>query len=275
MRIFNLRFALLIPFIFSLLASCTDYGLDIEKIDDNFYVILGEGGNSGVLISDTVVLVIDTKMKQGAERLRQWVEDHAEGKKIYLVNTHLHNDHCSGNHLYKDPEVIAGDYGEQFWNAVASREDMPDRWLQDKIEMSVGDEQVIIANIGQAHTFADVIVFLKNRKALFTGDVVLNGYHPYLDEHVGSNVDNYLHAMDDMLFSYDAQVVVPGHGETGDMQTVRDFRQYLMDMKEAAENPDKEMEMREKYFNYGNIPLNKAGFDQTLKYIRESETLRE
>src|SRR5262245_44752976 len=80
--------------------SCTDYGLKIQKIDDNSYVILGEGGNSGVFFCDTAVLIIDTKMKQGAERMHRWVENKAPDKKIYIVNTHVHKDHNGGNHLY-------------------------------------------------------------------------------------------------------------------------------------------------------------------------------
>ena len=53
-----------------------------------------------------------------------------------------------------------------------------------------------------------------------------------------------------------------------------DFRQYMLDMKDAASNPDDEEPMREKYIEYLSLPINKAGFDQTLKYIRKSETLR-
>ena len=54
--------------------SCRDYGLKVKKIDDDFYLILGEGGNSGVLFSDSNVIVIDTKVKTGAERMRRWVQ---------------------------------------------------------------------------------------------------------------------------------------------------------------------------------------------------------
>src|SRR5882762_9635351 len=102
-------FALLISAGLISLDGCSDFGLDVHKVDDNLYVILGDGGNSGVLIGDTSVLVIDTKMKQSAERLHQWVDNKAKGKKVYIVNTHIHKDHTGGNHLYNHPVVIAGD----------------------------------------------------------------------------------------------------------------------------------------------------------------------
>jgi len=267
-------FALLISVGLVSLTGCSDFGLDVHKIDDHFYVILGDGGNSGVLIGDTSVLVIDTKMKQSAERLHQWVDNKAKGKKVYIINTHIHKDHTGGNHLYDHPTVIAGDYGVQFWNAANAKEDMPNVWLSDSLVMNFGEETVLIKNIGQAHTYDDVIVYLEKHKTLFTGDVVLNKYHPYLDEHVGSSVDNYISAQTKMLDLYADVTVVPGHGDIGESQLIFDFRQYMLDMKDAASNPDDEEKMREKYIEYSSIPINKAGFDQTLQYIRKSETLR-
>jgi cyclase len=244
------------------------------KIDSNFYVLPGEGGNSGVLLSDSVVLVIDTKMKQGGERFHRWVEDRAEGKKVIVVNTHIHKDHTGGNHYYSNSEIIAGDYGSEFWLGNNSREDMPNNWLADKMELTVGDEKVTIENIGQAHTFADVIVYLANRKVLFTGDVVLNGYHPYLDESVGTNVDNYVPTMNHMLSDFALKTVVPGHGDIGGPEVIQNFHGYFTDMQAASENPDLIDAMRKKYSLYKSMPVNKAGFDQTIQFIRNNGSLR-
>jgi cyclase len=255
--------------------GCTDYGLNVDKIDENFYLVFGEGGNSGILVCDTAVLVIDTKMKTGAERLRRFVEKKAPNRRVYIVNTHAHKDHTSGNHLYANPVVIAGNYGMQFWNAVNAKEDMPTRWLDDTMTLEMGDETVLIENVGQAHSFNDVIVYLKDRKALFTGDIVLNGYHPFLDYHVGADVNSYIRVMDDLMFSKDCQWVIPGHGQMGDENLIRDFKEYFVRMREVAERPELEAGAREDFIEYKNLPVNKAGFEQTLKYIRESSSLRE
>lgn len=261
--------------LFLLLTSCSDYGLKVKKIDDDFYLILGEGGNSGVLFTDSAVLVVDTKVKSGAERMRRWVEDRAGGRKIYIINTHVHKDHSAGNHLYSDPVIFAGDYGDRFWNAVGAREDLPNRWVSDTLSLNLGNERVFIRNIGQAHSFNDLIVYLEKRKALFTGDVVLNKVHPFLDDHVGADVDKYLAAINDMLFHFDAALVVPGHGVPGTKEVIVLFKNYLLDMKETASNADLEPSMQEKYLDWTSLPINKAGFDETLAYIRKSTSLRE
>ncbi|MEP7128102.1 MAG: MBL fold metallo-hydrolase, partial [Chitinophagales bacterium] len=171
-------------------------------------------------------------------------------------------------------EIVSGDYGNQFWLQNNAREDMPNHWLVDTMQLDVGGEIVTIENIGQAHTFDDVIVYLRNRKTLFTGDVVLNGYHPYLEESVGANVDDYVTAMDHMLKMYDVTTVVPGHGEMGNEDLITYFRQYFEDMKTASEDVDLAESMRKKYKDYRSAPVNKAGFDQTISYIRSNASLR-
>ncbi|MBK9732182.1 MAG: MBL fold metallo-hydrolase [Chitinophagaceae bacterium] len=261
-------------FLFFALSGCSNYGLDVIKVDPDFYVLPGEGGNSGVLIGDSVIVVIDTKMKQGAERFNRWVMDRAKGKRIVVVNTHIHKDHTGGNHYYENAEIVSGDYGNQFWLQNNAREDMPNHWLVDTMQLDVGGEIVTIENIGQAHTFDDVIVYLRNRKTLFTGDVVLNGYHPYLEESVGANVDDYITAMDHMLKMYDVTTVVPGHGEMGNEDLITYFRQYFEDMKTASEDVDLADNMRKKYKDYRSAPVNKAGFDQTISFIRSNASLR-
>jgi glyoxylase-like metal-dependent hydrolase (beta-lactamase superfamily II) len=238
-RIVFSGFAVVLAFLF--FPSCTDYGLKVRALDKNLYAILGEGGNSGVFICDTAVVVIDTKMKQGAERMRRWVEERAKGKKIYIINTHVHKDHTSGNHLYSKAQIIAGDYGVQFWDALASREDAPNNWLADTLRLPMGDDTLLIVNMGQVHTYADVFVYFEKRQALFTGDVVLNGYHPYLDEHAGANVSNYILSLNGFIKNFTIKSLVPGHGETGGSELVTNFRQYMIDMQDVASYPDKEL----------------------------------
>jgi hypothetical protein len=103
---------------------------------------------------------------------------------------------------------------------------------------------------------------------------VLNGYHPYLDESVGSNVDDYISAMDHMESTYQIETVIPGHGEMGGAELITIFHQYFDDLKMASEDIDLTEAMRKKYGLYRNIPVNKAGFDQTIQFIRSNLSVR-
>ncbi|MCS6991678.1 MAG: MBL fold metallo-hydrolase [Chitinophagales bacterium] len=254
--------------------GCTNYGLRLQELAPDCYVVYGEGGNSGVFFSDTAVLIVDTKMKQGAERLRRWVRSKAPHQRIYIINTHIHRDHSAGNHLYDDAVIMAGNYGEKFWNAVAAREDMPNRWLDDSLTWHWKREEILIYNVGQAHTYEDVVVYLRQRKILFAGDIVLNGYHPFLDEQVGASIAGYQRVLAELLQKFPLRWVVPGHGKAGSTELITSMQAYFKDMVEATMSPEQEMVARERYYGFSSLPINKAGFEQTLNFIRKSETLR-
>src|ERR1700752_2382991 len=55
----------------------------VVNYDKELTIILGGGGNSGILISDSLVIVIDTKMDEAAEQLANTVKELA-GNKIPL-----------------------------------------------------------------------------------------------------------------------------------------------------------------------------------------------
>ena len=62
------------------------------KIDKDLTVVLGGGGNSGILNTDSAVVVIDTKMKDPAKALYSFAKSIAGNKKIIDINTHYHPD---------------------------------------------------------------------------------------------------------------------------------------------------------------------------------------
>ena len=65
--------------------------------DNNLNIYLGGGGNSGVLVSDSAVVVIDTKMMGNAKDLYNIAKSKAGDKPIIVINTHYHSDHTNGN----------------------------------------------------------------------------------------------------------------------------------------------------------------------------------
>ena len=98
---------------------------EVINYDKDLTIILGGGGNSGILVSDSLVIVIDTKMDEAAGDLAKKAKELAGTKPILVINTHYHSDHCGGNHLFNGSTIIAGgnytkeafakDAGEKIW----------------------------------------------------------------------------------------------------------------------------------------------------------------
>jgi glyoxylase-like metal-dependent hydrolase (beta-lactamase superfamily II) len=225
------------------------------QYDKELTLITGGGGNSGILCSDSLVIVIDTKMDDAAENLYKTVKGLAGSKPILVINTHDHPDHSGGNKLYKGSTIIAGgNYTPEGWTKDAGPESMPTVWLKTSMDIKMGDDTVTILNLGtNVHTASDIVVYLHKRKMLFTGDVILNKQAPVI---MGvADPDAYVVAFDRLQKQFDIQKIVPGHGPVGGIEIIADFRQYFADMKTAAMDDSKASELKAKYKDWNQIPF--------------------
>jgi glyoxylase-like metal-dependent hydrolase (beta-lactamase superfamily II) len=224
--------------------------------DNNLTLILGGGGNTGVLQSDSMILIIDSKMGDAAVHLHDTIMKIARGRKIVVVNSHIHTDHVSGNEWFKGNKIIAGgNYSKDLWIKEAGEKTLPTDWLKDRIDLKVGDETVTILNLAKhIHTVSDVVVYLHNRKILFTGDVVLNKQSPALVDH-GADYKGYLAAFDFLQKEFDIHEVVPGHGDIGRTEIIDIYREFFKDMEIAANEPSKESELTAKYKSWTQVPF--------------------
>ena len=239
-----------------------------QVVDKDLSIVQGGGGNSGVLVTDSAVVVIDTKMGGDAEKLYNLAKSRAGNKRIIVVNTHYHGDHVKGNRFYKGCNIYIGAYDQKFLLDDVGPENMPNHFVRDSLIMNLGNEVICLYNLGQGHTWNDVVVLLKNRKVLFTGDLIFHKVNPFLVKKSGANVDKWIGALDQMLKMPDIGMVVPGHGETGDRTMIESMRNYFLDMKIAAADPAKEMEMKLKYKDWMELPMMTSP-GTTIDYIRK------
>ena len=237
-------------------------------VDKDLTIIRGGGGNSGLLVADSAVVVIDTKMSGAAETLYNLAKSKAGSRKIIAVNTHYHSDHVNGNKFYKGCDIYIGAYDQKFLLGDMGSENLPNRFVKDSLVLNLGNETVCLYNMGQGHTMNDMVVLLKNHKVLFTGDLIFNKVNPFLKRVSGASVDKWIGDLDRMLSLPGVAMVVPGHGETGDRTMIESMKNYFTDMKTAAADPTKEKAMCEKYKEWLTLPMMTSP-QATIDYIRK------
>jgi glyoxylase-like metal-dependent hydrolase (beta-lactamase superfamily II) len=227
----------------------------LVNFDMNLLIVQGGGGNSGILLLDSMVLVVDSKMDEAALELHKIAKRMAEGKPIVLVNTHYHPDHVGGNHLYAGQTIVAGgNYTEQLWKQETGSNQLPDIWVKDSLIIETRTERISIVNIpNPAHTESDLVVFLNNKKVLFTGDVVLNNQIPLLQG--SAKPQGYLSAFDYLSNRFDLNTIVPGHGNIGSKKVFSNFKQYFLDMNEASKNSTQKDALIAKYDGWAQLPF--------------------
>jgi len=239
----------------------------IVRLDSGLTLMLGGGGNSGIIIGDSAVVVIDTKMMGSSEDLYKFAKKKAGPKPIIVINTHYHKDHVNGNKFFKDSRIYIGSYEKEFLQKNIDAENQPTDFVKDSLLLDLGNEKVHLYNLGQAHTLNDLVVYLSNHNVLFTGDLIFNRVNPVLKEESGAKVSQWIHALDIILSRWGDSKIVPGHGQVGDREMVVSIRQYFIDMTAAATDPSKENQLKDKYKDWMKLP-NMASPEKTIEYIK-------
>ncbi len=240
-------------------------------IDDHLLVIEGGGGNSIILTSEdgSRALVVDTKMGSAAKDLAAQVT----AKDVIVVNTHLHMDHTGGNRLFPDATIIAGAYTRDQWKALGKKTRYPDILIQpgQDTAITIGSETVHLRNLGGAHSWDDMVVYLEKRKFLMTGDLVFNHMHPAMLVQGGSSVRSWIATLDTLINGYEVDLVLPGHGALSDKKALLEMKDYFITISYAVGDPAKLSAAKEKFNDYHGIPM-LTGFDKVVSFIEKEGT---
>jgi glyoxylase-like metal-dependent hydrolase (beta-lactamase superfamily II) len=266
------------------------------KVAENVWFAQGEAAlgssanrnfisNAGFVVTDDGVVVVDAL---GSPTLAN--ELIAEIRRIttqpirYVIVTHFHADHIYGLQAFKaaGATILAHPAGREYLNSEtarlrmkASREELfpwidektqllgADRWLdQPETVLHVGSTEFRIRHVGPAHTPEDLVVYVPQRRVLFSGDLVFRGRIPF----VGQADSRQWIASLTRLLEFDAQIVIPGHGPAstdpkGDLELTRDYLVHLRTtMGEAAAKlePFEEAYERADWSRFDKMPLFRA-----------------
>src|SRR5437870_1189240 len=64
----------------------------LEKIHDDLYVIIGEGSNTTVYLTDEGVILVDSKFDRNYAEMLAIVKTLTDKPIRYVINTHAHGD---------------------------------------------------------------------------------------------------------------------------------------------------------------------------------------
>ncbi len=240
----------------------------VVDIDSGLKIFTGGGGNSAVYVTPDkgAIVIVDTKMGKWAKKLKAYTDSINPNAKVTVINTHAHGDHTGGNKLYPKADFITGGYESSKPGALQGMLIK----VGETYTLKVPDDEIEIRNMGNAHSFADSIVYFKKRKLLMTGDLVFNGWHPVLMKLGGADSDKWVKALDYLIKNYDVKTAVPGHGVVSGAKILMDQKAYFDDIKTALNDPAKLKALKEKYKDYMHMPIF-TGFDKTAAFIRNSK----
>ncbi len=95
------------------------------------------------------------------------------------------------------------------------------------IRLKLGKREVILATL-PGHTGGDVYAYVPDANVVFTGDL---GWSKTLPNLVDATVNDWIPTLDQFLKNYPTAKFVPGHGNVATAADIKDFRDYLDDLR--------------------------------------------
>lgn len=95
------------------------------------------------------------------------------------------------------------------------------------MELKLGKRKVILATL-PGHTGGDVFAFVPDANVVFTGDL---GWSKTLPNLVDATVADWIPTLDTILKQHPTAKFVPGHGNVAEAADIKDFRDYLDDLR--------------------------------------------
>jgi glyoxylase-like metal-dependent hydrolase (beta-lactamase superfamily II) len=223
--------------------------IEVQALRGNVHVMMGSGGNIGVLAGEDGLLVVDSGVAASQQNLLRALEGIGRQPLKYVVNTHWHFDHTDGNawmgssgativahentrrRLATRTRVDGWDYTFDPSPAIA----LPVVALRGDTTLHVGGAAVRIDLYPPCHTDTDLRVTFPEADVLQVGDTWWNGHYPFIDYSTGGSIDGAIVAAEkNVELAGEQTLVIPGHGPVGGRRELIEFRDLLRSTRDAV-----------------------------------------
>ncbi len=205
--------------------------LKTQKVKDNLYMIVGNGGNTAAFITDAGVVVIDTKNPGNGQAILDQIKMVTPKPVTMIINTHTHNDHVGSNEQFPTSvEIVTQE------NTKANMEKMdnfkgdnakflPKMTFKDKMKIGKGKDEIDLYYFGRAHTNGDAWVVFPAIHAMHSGDAFAGKTTPIIDGNNGGSAADYGNTLSKAASSIkNVDAIIGGHSDNP--MTFDDLKEY-------------------------------------------------
>lgn len=223
-----------------------------DKVKDGLYVIRGpflpcmtgcrpgqtgdglihESGDVAVRVTPEGLIVVDDKFASQAADVFAQVKKISPLPVKYVLNTHHHGDHASGNAYARDMlgvNIIGHrNIRENFLRIKQAGE--PNITFANEAAVHLGGAEVQLRWFGRGHTGGDTVIYFPDLKTIHAGDLVIDAM-PVIDYPGGGSAVEFISTIDKLL-TLDFDTMIPGHGRIMTKDEVRAYRVRFQTMND-------------------------------------------
>lgn len=204
--------------------------VEIKATDlgNNTYMLAGEGGNITLAVGSDAAIMVDAQFPPLHDRIKAAIAKITNLPVKYVINTHYHADHTSGDALFhKDGATIVAQVNVRnrlaagttngltgYKTPPVAGDGLPTRTYEDRLTLRIdGRTPVLLGHPKNAHTDGDTYVLFRDAHVLATGDIFTNGRYPNIDFANGGNIKGMIAGAKSYLALAKGKTkIVPGHG---------------------------------------------------------------
>ena len=245
----------------------------IEKVKENLYIITGStpapretfsGGNTAVFVTDTGVVVVDTKLAGWGQVILDRIKTVTSKPVVMIINTHTHGDHTGSNEFFgANVETVVQE------NTKANMEKMdafkgdkarflPKKTYKDKTTVLSGKDAIDLYHFGPGHTNGDTFVVFRALRTMHAGDMFPWKDAPFIDRNNGGSGVQWPKSIDKVLKNVNnVETVIGGHQPVAtwkDLQTYQQYTADLLSQTEAAMKAGKSVDDAIASLNFSKYP---------------------
>ena len=216
--------------------------LSVQQLAPNVYWASGGGGNSGIVIGTTGVVVIDAKTTPAAGKaLLDEIAKLTPKPVTHVILTHSDGDHVNGLASFPAGVTVIAHQGakRELDTALAAggrgappSDHMPTQVITRNAErLTLDGVNIELRHWAPAHTSGDLVVYLPAQRIVFTGDIITNRPDPLIHLQKSGSSAGWITTTQGIL-GLDADKFVPGHG---DPQTKAEIQSELASATQKRE----------------------------------------
>lgn len=229
-----------------------DVEIETQRLTDNVYMLIGQGGNIGVSAGDDGVFIIDDQFAPLTEKIVAAIRQITSEPVRFVFNTHWHGDHTGGNENLGQAGalIVAHDNVrermsveqvlERIGRPAATEPAAPDGALPvvtfaGDVSFHINDDLLHAFHVEAAHTDGDAIVHFEQANVVHMGDTFFRDRFPFIDTATGGSIDGMIAAAGTALALMDTETqVIPGHGPLSSRDDLTAYRDALRTMRNAV-----------------------------------------
>ncbi len=223
--------------------------IESQKLADGVYMLTGSGGNIGASIGEDGIVLIDDQFEELTPRIQEALAELSPKPVRFVINTHYHFDHTSGNANFGKAGAVIVAHGNvrrrlsskqliAMFNRTmepSPPEALPIVTFDRDVTLHYNGEEIYVFHVENAHTDGDGLILFRKANVLHSGDTLFNGFYPFIDTSGGGSIDGMIASADKVLAVINEQTrIIPGHGPAASPKDLKAFRDMLSILRDRV-----------------------------------------